>query len=196
MAENPNEIRQAVNSWIDQKTSNIQTTLPGKIVSYDPDRNRAQVQPTGTYKVDDDRELAYPIIHEVPVIMPTAGGGSSGLTMPIEPGDGVILHFSQRELDTFLQPGSVSEDKRKHDMNDCIATIGLLSGTHEGAVAHKDGVAMSYKGNHFKLTSGVFECVVGGGKLSWDGTNLIVNGLNLTTHTHPDPQGGTVGAPE
>ncbi len=55
----------------------------GKYISYDASINRAIVQPSGTYKTEDYREFAYPIIYNVPVVFPTGMGGNSGVTFPI-----------------------------------------------------------------------------------------------------------------
>lgn len=71
MSQTSNEIRNVVDNWVDEKISNIHTALNGKIISYDASINRAIVQPSGTYKTEDYREFAYPIIYNVPVVFPT-----------------------------------------------------------------------------------------------------------------------------
>ncbi len=192
--QSENDFRDAIYNMIDSRITKIHTALPGTVVSYDASTGRAQVKPSGTYKCPDDRELEYPIIHNVPIIMPTSGGGSCGVSMPIEAGDSVLLHFSQTQLDSFLT-GNPSEDKRQHDLNDCIATPGLRADAHQYNAEYPNALVMSYKGSTAILREGSFTVSCGGGTVSFDGTNLKVNGLNLTTHKHPGDSGGVTGGP-
>ena len=195
MGQTQNEIKVIINDMIDAKLNAVNTALPGTIVSYDAATNRAQVQPSGTYQCPDDRRLSYPVIHNVPIIMQTSAGGSSGITVPVKVGDGVLLHFSQSQLDSFLN-GSDSVDKRRHDMNDCIATLGLTSDASDGQTAHPNDTVISNGATQIILSTDSIRMTAGGSTLVLGSAGLVVNGVNLSTHTHSDPQGGKVGPPE
>ena len=97
--QGPNQIKEIVEGWTDNKLAAVHTALPGKIVSYSPATNRAQVQPFGKYKLDDGRSFDYPVIHNVPVQFPMGCGGSSGVTFPLRAGDGCLLIFAESQLD-------------------------------------------------------------------------------------------------
>lgn len=120
-----NEFSAALEQAIEAAVSDVNTTVPGTIVSFDASRNRAVVRPSLPKRLADGTELAAPDIHEVPVQWPTASGGVL-FTMPIRPGDGVTLHFAQRALDEWLTGDATApQDPRRYDLTDAVAVPGL-----------------------------------------------------------------------
>jgi len=113
------------------RVANIHTAIPGVVVSYDSATQSASVKIRVNgrrRKVRDGPVTTYspPIIALVPVIMP--GGVSSGLTVPIEPGDPVMIYFSERDHSRWLQTGEQSDpvDVRRFDRSDAVAVPGCF----------------------------------------------------------------------
>ena len=90
-----NEASNSIANMIGNEIDNVNTSIPGIIQSYDADSNRAVVVPTGKRMFPDGRRLDYPVIYDVPIVFPTAIGGSCGITFPIKSGDACLVLFSQ-----------------------------------------------------------------------------------------------------
>ena len=78
-----------------------------------------------------DKVVPYPMLVQVPVVC--IKGGVARLTMPIAKGDECLLFFSDREIDTWFQYGSVNQppaSDRVHDLSDAIALVGISSTPH------------------------------------------------------------------
>lgn len=197
MSQSSNEIKSIIKDWIKQGTDNVHTALPGKFVSYSSGSNRASVQPVGKFKTQDGRNLAYPVIHNVPVQFPTGQGGTAGITFPIAVGDGCLLIFQESQVDDFLsKEKGDSPDPRKHSLNDCIAIPGVYPGAAPSVVSNPNDVCLFQGGALLKLNSGSFSGNVGGTSFSFGGGDLVVNGVSLCNHTHPGCQGGSTGQPQ
>ena len=116
---------------MDGRQAQIHTSLPGVIIKYDATTMTAEVQPaikTTVINPDGTQTLVNTApIHDVPVHFP--GGGGHLLTFPVKTGDECLLMFSQRSIDHWFQLGGVQtpSDLRMHDINDCIAMVGLRS---------------------------------------------------------------------
>jgi hypothetical protein len=125
--------------------SQINTSVPGTIVSYDPSTNRATVRPALSRRLANGEELHAPNIVQVPVVFPTAGmntGKQAAFTMPIAPGDGVELTFQQRCLENWLSGRTdAPNDPRQFDLSDCVATPGLNAG---GVVGDPTNVVLRF----------------------------------------------------
>jgi hypothetical protein len=74
------------------------------------------------------KAVSLPVLADVPVLMPSAGGWS--VTFPIQPGDECLLVFSDTALDSWFQSGGTSNypiSTRRHSLSDAIAVFGLRS---------------------------------------------------------------------
>jgi hypothetical protein len=213
MAQSSNEVKNIIKGWMDKRVNNIHTSMPGSIVSYDPGTNRASVQPNGSFKAQDGRNVRYPIIHNVPLHFPMGQGGTSGITFPINAGDGCLLVFSETQNDDFLSSNKGdSPDVRNHSLNDAIAIPGVYSGAAPSNVAHPGDVCLFQGGSLVQLNGDMFKVTVGGGSFTFTGDSfvgniggtsftfsggdLIVNGISHCHHTHPGCQGGSTGEPQ
>lgn len=146
-----NDFSATVEQAIEAALSDVNTTVPGTIVSFDASRNRAVVRPSLPKRLADGTELAAPDIHEVPVQWPTASGGVL-FTMPIRPGDGVTLHFAQRSLDNWLSgDGTAPEDPRRYDLTDAVAVPGLRASM---AAVDPDNVVLAMDGTTVTIEPG------------------------------------------
>lgn len=194
--QTPNEVKGVIKGWISDKASNIHVAMPGIIVSYDARSNRAAVQPSGKYKVEDGRSLEYPVIHNAPVQFPMGLGGSAGVTFPLAAGDGCLLIFSDSQLDDFLG-GVDSSDPRGHSLNDAVCIPGLYSGAAPANLEHPSDVCISNGAAKMRVGSGGFSGSFGDGtSFAFSGGDLVVNGISVVHHTHPGDSGGTTGQPK
>jgi len=127
---------------LESRIKELHTCLPGIIVSYDPAKQTAEVQPairrifTGTGAVN------LPLCVDVPVAFP--GGGDFYLTFPVEPGDECILLFSERAIDNWYSAGDVQDpaEYRLHDLSDGLAMVGLNSQPRKLSNVQTDGAEL------------------------------------------------------
>ena len=105
--------------------SGVHTALPGQILEYDGSR-AVTVQPMVSKKLTDGTYLKLPKIVDVPLIFP---GSTQGVfRFPIKKGDGVLLVFSERSIEEWMNSGKVGEpeDIRRFSLSDAIAIPGLF----------------------------------------------------------------------
>lgn len=161
---------------VDRALSEIHTCLPGRIESYDHTKQRAQVKPLIKKKYRDGQVAALPVIPDVPVVFPRAKDFS--FTFPLEPGDFVMLHFSERSLELFLTKGGDQEpgDTRKFDLTDAIAVPGLYPFSEESLSENNEDVLTVFKENKIRITGGGnLEMEVAADKVVNVGGNCTIN---------------------
>ncbi len=184
MAQRPNEVKDIIDGWMNDRDENLHTAMPGIVVSYSAATNRAQVQPVGSKKVFDGRSLPWPVIYNVPVVFPMGMGGRAGVTFPVQPGDGCLLVFAESQLDDYLSGGD-SDDTRRHDMNDAICVPGLYADSVPSNQSNPSDVCLFHSGSLVTLNGGAFAGTLADGTtFSFSGGDLIVNGISLTKHVH------------
>lgn len=191
-----NETSNSIADMIGNEIDKVNTSIPGIIQSYDADGNRAVVVPTGKRTFPDGRKLDYPVIYDVPIVFPTAIGGSCGVTFPIKSGDACLVLFSQENMQSFLG-GQDSEDNKRFQLNDAIAIPGLYSNATQGA--DPSGVCLFFGASRVTLDGGGFHGTLSDGtNFNFIGGDLVVNGISLTKHTHGGVEtgGGTTGTPQ
>jgi hypothetical protein len=114
--------------------SEIRTMCPGKVVSYDAARQtiKAQVLVKTRILNGETGEVTFetpPPIPDVPVAWMQGGGMS--FTFPLEPGDPVLLIFSDRSLNEWVASSQNTPqepfDSRQFDLSDAIAIPGPSS---------------------------------------------------------------------
>jgi hypothetical protein len=179
----------------------INTSMPGEVVSYDAARNRAVVRPVLPKALNSEEALEPPKIVEVPVVWPASNGGKSSFTMPLQPGDGVMLSFQQRSLEGWLDgKKEMPDDPRQFDLSDCVAHPGL---SHSGTVAHSDDVVLKFNNSEVRIkpdgtillgnaSGGI--TIDSGGKMTLKATSIHVEtsakSFTLETHKHDKVQFG------
>jgi hypothetical protein len=146
----PGDVDRLVSSlqtMVETSLSGVNTSMPGVVVSYNAGTGRAAVRPSLPKQLADGRSLPAPEIVEVPVIWPTAGGAT--MTMPIRPGDPVLLHFAQRSTEGWLSgDNSAPDDPRMHDLTDAFASPGLTASRNadpENFVLSFEGASITFK---------------------------------------------------
>jgi len=115
----------AADAWI---------ALPGRIESFDADKQRATVKPLVKKARTDEggNRIAdsLPIITGVPVVF--AGGGGFRETFPVAAGDTCELRWHSASLDRWLARGGEvdPEDDRRQHLSDAVAYVGLRDFAH------------------------------------------------------------------
>jgi hypothetical protein len=134
---------------IDSRLVEVHTAMPGVIVTYDPSKQQAQVQPSLKRKYADGTIEPLPPISNVPVVHPRGGGAS--ILLPIASGDPCLLVFAERSLDNWKSEGGISDpdDTRKHHLSDAFCIPG--GSAFNGAVAG-DASNLIIKNGSSKIT--------------------------------------------
>lgn len=129
--ERVEDLYAAMRYALDGLRTEIQTSLPAIIQSFDPVKRTCTAQPTIRYQMtnyDNTKKwVTLPIIVDIPVIFPSGGGYT--LTFPIKQGDECLLIFASRCIDAWWYSGGVQnqDDIRFHDYSDGFALVGVNS---------------------------------------------------------------------
>jgi hypothetical protein len=146
-------LRTFIRSHLDNLQTQLFTQLPAVVtdVSKYQSQNIISVKPVIDFMFSDGQVSECPEIFNVPVINPSAGGGL--LSFPIQVGDTVLVEFSMRSIETWLEGSgeSVTEPTmRTHDMSDGMAIIGLYTKSSHLSPDPKD-VVLKFKDNSIRL---------------------------------------------
>ena len=178
------EIADAIEAAVAGKLGEINTIMPGRVVSYDATRNRAVVQPVLPKMLADGSTLAPPAIHEVPILWPTGGGAV--ITLPLQAGDEVWLEFSQRSLEGWLAGNDAApDDPRQFDLTDCVARPG---GGRDVAGVDTEAVVVGHGASALRMLPDGTSYLTGTLFVSGD---VVAGTVSLKTHVHT---GVTAGA--
>lgn len=119
-------LRLAIDSFLED----VHTCMPGKVESYDADKQKADVKPMLKRLIqhEDGQETveSLPVIPDVPVIFQRGGGFFQ--SFPLKKGDLVALHFAERSIDSYLSSSGADSDPgvfTRHDLTDAVAVPGL-----------------------------------------------------------------------
>lgn len=135
MKRNINEIidseSELYKALADSIKSSIRVAIPGIIQSFNAITQTCVVQPCIREKVtNSDYSTTWtnlPLLLDVPIVIPKAG--NFALTMPIVKGDECLVIFSDMCIDAFFSLGGIQNqlEKRRHDLSDCFAILGISS---------------------------------------------------------------------
>ena len=94
--------------------SALHCALPGTVVSFDAERQTAEVQPA--VKMGS---MLFPVLADVPVFMP--------VPFDVHPGDACLVVFSDIDIDAWFDTGVPQEPRsaRKHSLSDGFAFVGF-----------------------------------------------------------------------
>lgn len=166
------ELTKEINKTAREAVNNAHTSIPGKILSIDPGTGRAAVQPYGKYVTSDNIKLDYPVLTDVPLVLPFSQASGCGIAFPIQPGDDCLVIFSEIGLDAWMS-GAESEALLRFDLSSAVAIPGLIK---------ESGSLISQANeNHAVVISG--NLIVTG--------NITAGGINLNTHVHTSGEAGS-----
>jgi len=126
IGERLHDSEESLRRLVESKTDNLRVAMPGKIISFDAEKQTATVQPLIKEYVRDKWE-SLPRLLDVPCFFPRAGGYC--LTFPVKPGDEVIIMFNDMCLDSWWQSGGEQTqlEIRRHDLSDAMCLLGITS---------------------------------------------------------------------
>jgi hypothetical protein len=109
----------------------LRVCTPGRVQSYNPETQRADcvplIQPTTVLPSGDIHAESLPLLPDVPVLQPRAGGFF--VHLPVRAGDTVLLLFCDDAIDEFLQSDGTAATKprtpRLHSISDAVAIPGF-----------------------------------------------------------------------
>lgn len=182
MAESSNNAIDALNSMMKSHLTDVNTAIPGVIVSYS--NGLARVAPTGKKRFSDGDVLDYPIIPNVRVCWPSFAGGYAGIKGPIKPGDRCLLVFSQQAIDG-------TDDQRIFDLQDACAIMCDIGNANVSDSTNNDDMTVYFGAAHIRLTASG-ELIInapGGttitGNIAHSGGSITSLGKKIDgTHTH------------
>lgn len=153
-------LAQVILEAVEARLVDVNTAIPGKIVSYDHATQTASVQPCIRRKYTDGTIVDLPVINKVPVQFPRGGGFF--VSLPLKKDDPVLLVFSQRALDVWKEKGGVVDpaDPRKFHISDAYALAGAGAAPdaftntdpNKLVIAHKGGTAEIHMGDDGKVS--------------------------------------------
>jgi hypothetical protein len=143
-------LAQVLDAALTRRQGELHTALPGRVESYDAEKQVADVQPLVqalALAEDGTRSaVSLPVLPAVPVVFP--GGGGYRATYPLAKGDTVLLVFAEASLDAWQPRGGVvaPPDTRRHHLADCVAIAGLHDDAHAWTGAATDAATWGKDG--------------------------------------------------
>lgn len=203
-----------ITAAVDKAKSQMVTSLPAKVVSYDAEKQTAKLQITvKAYVQQEDgstKEVDYPQLEDVPVQFP--GGGDQVMTFPIKEGDEGLVSFSSRSVDSwqqsggdqapqdagmnnlssgFFQPGFRSEPSAKKLTDVSTSAVEMRSVDGQTRVSVSQAGGMSVATNKAVSIAAAQGVAMTGGGAGMDITgeirvsgDIILNGISLKNHKH------------
>lgn len=188
--------------------ADVHTCLPGVVVSFDGTMITAK--PAIDKQLANGEVLGAPAIVNVPVCWPCGdvNGALALITVPLKPGDSVLLHFSERAVDDWISgTDGAPGDPRQFDLSDAFATPMPRPGTVPAA--DLENLSIQYGPGSIKISpEGAFTffspvpAIMDVPMLTITGALNVVgvttgNGVNLNTHSHSgvEPGAGNSGPP-
>ena len=94
--------------------ASLHCALPGTVISYDPEKQTALIQPAVKRN-----SMTFPLLADVPVFMP--------VPFDVTPGDACLVIFADIDIDAWFDTGLPQEPRsaRKHSLSDGFAFIGF-----------------------------------------------------------------------
>lgn len=119
------ELPDAIGRAIKNRLSEVHTSMPGRIESYDHTTKKATVKPLINRVYADGMVEEFQIIQGVSVVLP--GTETGALQFVIKRGTPVALFFAERSLDVWKTEGGVAtpDDKRRFSISDAFCVPGL-----------------------------------------------------------------------
>lgn len=152
MVDTTPAIAAVIRAAIDSKLVDVHTALPGRVESYDKDRQVANIKPMlrRVMRQADMTRVSeeLPVIPCVPVVWPRGGGAF--ITMPLASGDTGLLVFSEYILERWRQTGDDVDpgDERRHDLSGATFHPGLVPSSEQLADTSDSEVRFGIDGSY------------------------------------------------
>lgn len=168
------QIKDVLDRTKDDVFYNMNCVQVGRIISYDATKNTASVQIGMKRQLPNNEIITYPPLEDCPVMFLT--GGTSSISLPIEPGDTCIILFNDRDIDTWWATGesNVPPTPRAHSLSDGICLVGVRNQSNKKTLSTQ---ALSLDGGLKKILI----------KNDAENLKLILDGLVSTLSTGLNP---------
>ena len=120
------EFTQELKNIYHSNMQDVHTTVPGKILTFDPDKCEAKIQPIAKYRLPDDSTLDFPDLFHVPVFFMQSHDQTATIVYPVKPGDACVIFFSEQALDQW-RTGAESKTDLRFDLTNAYAIVGMPS---------------------------------------------------------------------
>lgn len=162
------EIVDIFDKWVGSILDDVHTVIPAKIVQYYGHTERkAKIELMVKLRNVNNQIVQVPPIDDVPVVFP--GTNQFSFLFPLNPGDGILVLFSEVSLGGFLSSNNIvidADDLNRFNLTDAIAIPGLWSfnnapqnTTH--IIELNDAGQIEIKGTTLKLKAGTESFVLG-----------------------------------
>lgn len=212
-AELAARLKTPVSQWLDALASSgrrLRVAMPGLIVSFDPVKQTAVVQPALTELERIAGVLTTKILQplvDIPIVLPRAGGYT--LTLPVQAGDECLVVFGDSCMDAWHQSGGQQNEweQRRHSLADGFAILGpwsnprvLANYSTVSAQLRNDAgtVTVDVAASQVTVTAptvqvnGTTVNVTGSSQVNISGSgNTTIEGRNFLTHHHSGVQTGS-----
>ena len=146
----------------------IRVAMPAIVTSVDLGRQVVSVRPAIMGKLrgyeGNVTEVQYPVLTEVPIAFPRAGGLC--ITYPVAEGDECLVVFADTCIDFWWQSGGVQspKDSRSHDLSDAIAIFGLSSQPRKLSDVSSNAIEIrtDSRSDYISLTAGKLDINING----------------------------------
>lgn len=191
---------QAIRTAIDRFTAQLRFCIPAKVIDFDEEKQLATCVPAVRKLVTKEGKQEFidlPSIIKVPVIYPHAQTAGFALTLPIKPGDQVLLCVADRSIDKWVDFGEIQNphepvELRHNDLTDSLAIIGATPCPFALANYQTDGIELRNKNRsvRVKVTDSLVELVAGDAKITVNKNGDII--LNAGGSTLTVKNGGDI----
>jgi len=193
MAGQDRTLAETFKLWGDALLEEIHKACPAKVTAYDPLTNTIVAKPVVKRPVQTSDGVDYEELPEIPFVTvqwPRAGGYV--LTLPLIPGDTVLLVFTDFSLAEWRQTGEESEpaDVRRHSAGWPIAIPGVFPDTSPlsplDAIARAAGMVIGRDGEpeQIRIQSGLIQigATPFGAPIQVDATAIALGGVAAIDH--------------
>ena len=162
-----NDLRSLIDKMIENRLSEAYTALPGRIIEYNKDKQKATVQPLTKLFIQsllsDIHAINYsklkmeemPFIYDVPVKQMTVNSGKTFISVPVNKGDLGMIHFATRSMEGYVMNNGENypvQDNRHHDLNDAYFIPGIVPFSKANDDASSDDIVI--KNENCKVSVG------------------------------------------
>lgn len=180
-------LTEVIRTGIESALWDMCKVMPGRVESYDPSTQLANVQPLlkKLITLEDGTEASEsrPVVPNVPVVQ--MFGGGYGVQLPITKGDTVLLVFADASLDIWKARGGEVDPiaTHAHHVADAIAIPGLHAqdakrpSVNELVIGKDGGLQVKIDGSRVDLGGGATEAAVLGDSLQ-SALNTFLSALN------------------
>lgn len=174
-----------INAAKDALNNELRVAMPGIVKEFDVATQTVTVQLAIREKIINagaEEEVQIPMLVDVPVVMPRAGGYS--LVFAPKAGDECLVVFADNCIDGWWQSGGVQSqiDNRRHDLSDGFAILGCWSQTNKPKIPSS--------GLRLQNDAGTAGVSIVGNVVNIFGT-VKINGSSYSAHRHSGVESGS-----